>query len=297
MVYYLFGRANVVPKYVVGEEDILEWLAALQDPEKRPKRLFDELGRNHLLFLGCGYPDWLARFILRTAKNSKLSADRDFGEYLIDARASKEDSFVIFLRSFSRGTQILPLDAARFVAEFERRWRERRQAGTTSDAGEQLRMPESMPPGSIFISYAREDLPAALQIASDLQAKGLPVWLDRDKLDWGTDFELDIRRAIRQCSLFLPVLSSAAARRVGSFFRKEWNWAKERSLDFTGSSLRFLFPFPLVIDDLNVFKSPDIDEAFKVAHIESAPGGHISEAQQSAIAAACREMRARMEYS
>jgi hypothetical protein len=91
LVYSLFGRISVLPKYVVAEEDELEWVTALQIPEKRPERLFDELGRNHLLFLGCRFPDWLARFILRTAKNSKLSAERGFSEYLVDADA-KSDS-------------------------------------------------------------------------------------------------------------------------------------------------------------------------------------------------------------
>ena len=36
-------------------------------------------------------------------------------------------------------------------------------------------MPETMPPGSLFISYASEDRPAALRLAASLQAAGLPV--------------------------------------------------------------------------------------------------------------------------
>ena len=71
LVYGLFGKISVLPKYVVAEEDELEWVTALQIPEKRPERLFDELGRNSLLFLGCRFPDWLARFIIRTTKNTQ----------------------------------------------------------------------------------------------------------------------------------------------------------------------------------------------------------------------------------
>ena len=47
VVYGLFGRLSVLPKYVIAEEDELEWVTALQIPEKRPERLFDELGHNH----------------------------------------------------------------------------------------------------------------------------------------------------------------------------------------------------------------------------------------------------------
>ncbi len=142
LVYGLFGRISVLPKYVVAEEDELEWVTALQIPEKRPERLFDELGRNHLLFLGCRFPDWLARFILRTAKNSKLSAERGFSEYLIDADAKSDSPLVAFLTSFSRETQVLALDPVDFVAELAQRWQQRARrrrrgqgAGTRSDAG------------------------------------------------------------------------------------------------------------------------------------------------------------------
>ena len=102
LVYGFFGRMSVLPKYVVAEEDMIEWITALQIPEKRPEKLFDELGKNHLLFLGCTYPDWLTRFMLRTAKNSKLSSERGFSEYFVDETASADAPLVTFLSSFSR---------------------------------------------------------------------------------------------------------------------------------------------------------------------------------------------------
>ena len=121
-VFSLFGRMSVLPKYVVAEEDALEWVSSLQVPEKRPARLFDELGRNHLLFLGCQFPDWLTRFLLRTAKNSKLSVERGFFEYLVDAEFESNSSLVTFLTSFSKETQVFVKDPAEFVAELARRW-------------------------------------------------------------------------------------------------------------------------------------------------------------------------------
>ena len=125
LVYSLFGRISVLPKYVVAEEDELEWVTALQIPEKRPERLFDELGRNSLLFLGCRFPDWLARFIIRTAKNTKLSTERGFSEYLVDADVKSDSPLVAFLTSFSRETQVLALDPLDFVAELAQRWQQR----------------------------------------------------------------------------------------------------------------------------------------------------------------------------
>ena len=291
LVYGLYGRISVLPKYVVAEEDELEWVTALQIPEKRPERLFDELGRNHLLFLGCRFPDWLARFILRTAKNSKLSAERGFYEYLIDADAKSNTPLVAFLTKFSRETQVLPLDPVSFVAELAQRWQERRGSGTAARAPEPGPMPETMPPGSLFISYASEDRPAALRLATELQAAGLPVWLDRQQLDWGSDYTARIRLAIQQCALFVPLLSRTAEKRTG-FFRKEWAWASERNLDFTGSSLSFLCP--LVIDDTPAITSAEIPPAFKTVQIEQAPDGSLLPRQSQAIINAFNAMRDRL---
>ncbi len=291
LVYSLFGRISVLPKYVVAEEDELEWVTALQIPEKRPERLFDELGRNHLLFLGCRFPDWLARFILRTAKNAKLSAERGFSEYLIDGDAKSDSPLVAFLTSFSRETQVLALDPLDFVAELAQRWQQR-QGGDAAKTPEPGPMPETMPPGSLFISYASEDRPAALRLAAELEAAGLPVWLDRQQLDWGSDYTARIRLAIQQCALFVPVLSRTAERRTG-FFRKEWSWASERNLDFTGSSLAFLCP--LVIDDTAVVTSNEIPQSFKTVHIEQAPAGNLQAHQADAIVKAFNAMRARLQ--
>jgi hypothetical protein len=292
LVYSLFGRMSVLPKYVVAEEDELEWVTALQIPEKRPERLFDELGRNHLLFLGCRFPDWLARFILRTTKNSKLSAERGFSEYLIDADAESNSTLVAFLTGFSRETQVLALDPVAFVAELAQRWQQRQGGDAAARAPEPGPMPETMPPGSLFISYASEDRPAALRLAAELEDAGLPVWLDRQQLDWGSDYTARIRLAIQQCALFVPVLSRTAEQRTG-FFRKEWAWASERNLDFTGSSLAFLCH--LAIDDTPVVASTEIPPAFKMVHIEQAPAGSLQAHQTRAIVSAFNAMRARLQ--
>lgn len=290
LVYGLFGRLSVLPKYVVAEEDMIEWVTALQIPEKRPEQLFDELGSNHLLLLGCDFPDWLTRFILRTAKNSKLSSERGFSEYFVNETASPGAPLVMFLSSFSRETQVLAEDPAAFVRELATRW-QARHSSPPAQAGPELgEMVDVMPPGSVFISYASEDRAAALRLAADLQAAGLPVWLDRQQLDWGSDYTARIRTAIEQCGLFLPVLSRTAEKRTG-FYRKEWAWAAERSLEFTGASVNFLFP--LVVDDTDASSSTEIPAAFKARHIEMVPDGHLNPSQASAIVAAFNSVRAR----
>jgi SIR2-like protein len=77
VVYHLLGKLSASPDSVVCDEDVLEFLQAMQTDSRRPHLLFDELKDNHLLILGCNFSDWLARFFIRLAKNQPLSLRRD----------------------------------------------------------------------------------------------------------------------------------------------------------------------------------------------------------------------------
>ena len=58
VVFHLLGRASSSPDFAICDEDLLEWLHALQDRQRQPVKLFDELHANHLLILGCNFGDW-----------------------------------------------------------------------------------------------------------------------------------------------------------------------------------------------------------------------------------------------
>ncbi|HYL70094.1 MAG TPA: SIR2 family protein, partial [Candidatus Dormibacteraeota bacterium] len=61
VVYHLFGRVSASPTYVISDEDLLEFICALQSEHLVPERLFHELEHNHLLFIGSNFTNWLAR--------------------------------------------------------------------------------------------------------------------------------------------------------------------------------------------------------------------------------------------
>jgi hypothetical protein len=71
LVYHLLGRLSASPTYVISDEDVLEFVCALQTAHYMPERLFAELERNHLLLLGGGFSDWLTRLFLRLAKRRR----------------------------------------------------------------------------------------------------------------------------------------------------------------------------------------------------------------------------------
>ena len=52
IVYHLFGKLAASPTYVISDEDLLEFICALQSEHLVPEKLFHELEHNHLLFIG-----------------------------------------------------------------------------------------------------------------------------------------------------------------------------------------------------------------------------------------------------
>ena len=135
LVYHLFGKLSASPTYVISDEDLLEFICALQSEHLVPEKLFYELEHSHLLFIGSNFTNWLARLFLRMAKRQRLSDPRDVGEVLADSHTSQDDRLVSFLQQVSVRTRIYA-GAERFVEELYRRWQARRKpAAAAAGAG------------------------------------------------------------------------------------------------------------------------------------------------------------------
>jgi hypothetical protein len=244
-VYHLFGKLSATGNYVISDEELLEYVCDLQVEARRPERLFDELKKNHLLILGEDFSDWLARIFLRTARGGRLSAIRDYIEILADSKTRRDANLVAFLIHFSKHTRVFRAGgAAEFVEELWKRWRERHPQDAPRPEDQSRR---DMPKNGIFISYAREDLPAVQQLKAGLEAAGLPVWFDSDSLKPGDSFNPQIEEYISKgCSCFLAVVSRNTERRLEGYFRREWNLALERA---QGIYFKRQFIVPVVVDD------------------------------------------------
>jgi TolB-like protein/Tfp pilus assembly protein PilF len=90
------------------------------------------------------------------------------------------------------------------------------------------RRPEPSP-SAVFLSYARQDADAARRIATALRAQGLAVWFDEEELRGGDAWDAKIRRQIKDCALFVPVISANTQARLEGYFRLEWKLAEDRS--------------------------------------------------------------------
>ena len=99
---------------------------------------------------------------------------------------------------------------------------------------------------TVFLSYASEDRRAAQVIRDSLPAFGMEVWYDESDLVGGDAWDQKIRRQIRECDYFMPVISAHTEARHEGYFRREWRLAVERTLDMADDHV---FLLPVVIDD------------------------------------------------
>ncbi len=273
LVYHLFGKLSASPTYVISDEDLLEFICALQSEHLAPEKLFHELEHNHLLFIGSSFTNWLARLFLRMAKRQRLSDPRDVGEVLADSHSSQDDRLVSFLQQVSVRTRIY-VGAERFVDELHARWQARRKpAASAASTGPARFVPPSreMPDNAVFISYAREDLPAVQQIKAGLEAAGVTTWFDIDRLEVGDDYDRKIQRNIARCSYFIPVVSATTQRRLEGYFRREWSYAIDRVRNMADGAL---FILPVSIDSTTAAEAL-VPDKFKALHFSPLPGGQV----------------------
>src|SRR5438034_1089320 len=82
---------------------------------------------------------------------------------------------------------------------------------------------------AVFLSYASQDAEAATHICDALRAAGVEVWFDQSELRGGDAWDQKIRRQIKDCGLFMPVISAHTEERGEGYFRLEWKLAVERT--------------------------------------------------------------------
>jgi TolB-like protein len=101
-------------------------------------------------------------------------------------------------------------------------------------------------PPTVFLSYASADREAARALRDALPGFGLEVWYDESELGGGELWDQKIRKQIRECDYFMPLISAQTEARLEGYFRREWRLAVERTLDMADDHP---FLLPIVIDD------------------------------------------------
>jgi TolB-like protein len=140
--------------------------------------------------------------------------------------------------------------------------------------GDQSPKPASTPPGAVFLSYASQDAEAARRICEALRGADIEVWFDQSELRGGDVWDQKIRRQIRDCALFVPIVSANTASRQEGYFRLEWDLADQRT-HMMARDRAFIVPVCL---DATPGTGTDVPESFHRVQWTRLPGGEPSPA-------------------
>jgi hypothetical protein len=128
------------------------------------------------------------------------------------------------------------------------------------------------PSCAVFLSYASQDAEAAQRICEALRAAGVEVWFDQSELRGGDAWDHRIREQIRDCALFIAVISAHTEARDEGYFRREWKLAVDRTHDMAEDRA---FLVPVVVDGTGE-RSARVPDSFKRIQWSRLPGGSAS---------------------
>jgi TolB-like protein/Tfp pilus assembly protein PilF len=101
---------------------------------------------------------------------------------------------------------------------------------------------------AIFLSYSSDDADAARRICDALRAAGLEVWFDQSELRGGDAWDASIRKQIKECALFIPIITPNTQAREEGYFRLEWKLAVDRSHLMADNKAFFM---PVLVGDVS----------------------------------------------
>jgi len=245
-VFHLLGSAS--GQLALTDAELLEHLHCWIE-DYHPRRLFTALKEHDLLFLGCGFSDWLARFFIRIMSGKRfdrpdlqprqLAVDEP-RRLVVDERVWSDKRQCVFLRhhDFTVIPRITPAD---FVASLHRRWSS---------------TPRPAPPGGngpmwvdsrvlvVFLSYCSKDRDVVRAFKDALTKAGIPVFFDERDIDPGADWDAVISSNLDHSLLFVPFISTNTESSARAYFWSEWKDAAALER-YTAPGLTFIVPVAL----------------------------------------------------
>lgn len=237
LVYSLYGDCREGDSLVLTENDLLEFLVnVIRGAPKLPAYITARFSdpKTSFLFLGFGFRQWYIRILLHVlqahghSSHSLAVEDADFFTH-----PDQLQTTVFYERSHY--IQFRHLSWQAFAAELGERY-----ARLAGGAARETPLPPDAP--VVFLSYSHQDQDDAEAVTRQLQARGIQIWLDRQALRGGDNWEQLIPHVIKKQVDYLVVLQSPELlARVESYCYREIDAALERQRGFA-PGIRFLIP-------------------------------------------------------
>jgi hypothetical protein len=258
-VFNVFGSLLNTVDPALSEDDMLEYTGHFKEKMKNAINITNALKNKNLLFIGCSFPDWVVRFILRLLSNEAM---RDWGTKrtimvvndISDLRKMQYD----FLRNYDVVTY--EGNTSDFVEELSRQWKQRN--------------PSAVKNRMVFLSYTIKDKEAVENLKKAIEGiNNVTCWYDHREITPGDDFKTEIAKNIKSADLFIPLISENSLMNKDGYVQLEWFTADNvntfRKID--GNTSKYLMP--VVIDETNPYNN-NVPKYFSELSIGKVPQGN-----------------------
>jgi len=257
-VFNVFGSLLNTVDPALSEEDMLEYVGHFKEKMKPAINIINALKNKNLLFIGCSFPDWMVRFILRLLSNEAM---RDWGTkrtvMVVNDPSELRNKQYEFLRNYEVVTY--EHNTADFIKELAGQWKKRN--------------PSAVKNKMVFLSYTIKDKVAVENLKKAIEEiDNVTCWYDHHQITAGDDFKTEIAKNIKSADLFIPLISANSLLHKDGYVQLEWFTADNvntfRRID--GNMNKYLMP--VVIDDTNPYDS-NVPKYFSELSIGKVPGG------------------------
>lgn len=262
-VFNVFGSLTNTIDPALSENDMLEYANAFKEKMREKINIINALQSRHLLFIGCNFPDWMTRFILRLLTNEKFDIwGKERSIYIVNDNSEyRQKQFEMLqnynVTTFEGGTED-------FINELSRQWKEKNPKEKNLNTVESKR---------IFLSYTRKDTSAVENLKKGLEQIGnIKCWYDKRELKPGDDWEKEIIVNIREADLFIPLISTSSLEHEDGYVQKEW-YQGRIEWKFRGDRER-KYLIPVVIDESNLYSEKIASQFDSKLNIVKIPQGN-----------------------
>lgn len=261
-VFNVFGSLLNTVDPAIRDEDMLEFTTGFREKMDNAKaiNLINALTNKNLLFLGCTFPGWMVRFILRLLSNQPYHSWGTTQRNIVVVNDPSEirNAQFDFLENYEVSTY--EGSTEEFTSELARQWKQRK--------------PSTGKNKMVFLSYTISDKEAVENLKKAIEGiNNVTCWYDNVKLAAGDDFKTEIAKNIKSADLFIPLISENSLMHKDGYVQIEWFTADNvntfRKID--GRTDKYLMP--IVIDSTNPYDA-SVPKYFSELSIGKVPEGN-----------------------
>jgi hypothetical protein len=241
VIYGLYGSLSQPSSMILSENDRFDFLISIiaEDPPL-PQKLTSALcdPRQSFLFLGFNLAQWQLRMLMHVVLGRVQRENKSFALEFAHEGIDEEAKLFYMI---GHKLHFIDMDLRSLTAQLRARVRQPDAIG-----GQPIRPVPSQDAPTVFLCHAHEDAEVASQLADGLRHNGINVWLDRDNLRGGDEWDDVIERVLDQEVQYVVVLQSPSlkAKDVG-YVNKEIYLAIRRQSYYRSPKI---FLIPALID-------------------------------------------------